>query len=154
MVTVVEEVGCRRCFDSVALDQRSLRNPLQDLEQLLAGCGNYAMLLQAPRDRQLHRGLTLDDASERHILARVVKTVGIVSQVVDDVEHQCVVGLLTRVEGSELPFQKVEQSGEVDVVGMPRGDWLGHEGLPRRPYVSTRGERSFDPDQAAIGWRL
>ena len=133
MVAVVHEVGCGRRLYRGARDQRSLDHALQEPEELLAGFGNHAMLLQAPGDRQLHRGVALDEAGERHILARMVKAVRVVSQVVDDVEHQGVVRLLPRVEGDQLPFQQVEKSGEIDVVGMPGGDRFGHVKTPATP---------------------
>ncbi len=51
---------------------------------------------------------------------------------------QIIVRMLSAVENGYLCSQKVEKSGEVDMLGLPYGQWLGHGVLLREWFWATR----------------
>ena len=110
-----------------ARDHAAFLRLIESREKFLPCSGNHAMLLQQPVYRQSHARGSLDQASERHILPGMVKAVGKIPQIVEDLAHQPVICALTLVEGSHLLLQNVEQSTETDMLGMPYGDWVSHK---------------------------
>ena len=155
MVAVINQVRRRSGFHGLALDDRVLQYVLEVVEQRLSHCGQHAMLVEEHQDRGTQLGRALDEARERRVLARVMKTVGVVVEVVHDVAHQFIVGVAAFVEFGHLLLEKIEQAREAHVFCMPNSDRVGHDGppwnkahgAPDRFYCRPAGGPGLDQDQ-------
>jgi hypothetical protein len=68
----------------------------------------------------------------------MVNAIAKVPQVIEDRTHQIVIWPLAPVKSNHLLFQKVEESSEIDVVGMPYGKWVGHGALQANGSSTNR----------------
>jgi hypothetical protein len=76
------------------------------------------------------------------VFARVVILVGVVAQVVDDVEHQLVAGFVAGMKAIDLLFEHREQPAEGGVFVVPGLEQVGHGVVPVQPI----GSSSISPD--------
>ena len=94
------------------------------MEQRFTGGREHPVLLEKPVEEHLHAGIARGEPSEGFVLTRVVKTVGYVLEVMDNLSHEGVVGGAPGLESLELSVKKPEQSREMDVLGVPRRDGI------------------------------
>jgi len=66
------------------------------------------------------------DARERQVLLRMMDDIGVLRHVEHDVEHELVVRRQCVVKELELGLEAVEKLAEVDVLGVPLGETVGH----------------------------
>ena len=71
-------------------------------------------------------GIPFAQAREHQIFLGMMKLIRVMPQVIDDVPHQVIVRLLTRVERGDLLLQKVEQPCEIEVLSAPNSDQISH----------------------------
>jgi len=100
----------------------------QDFDRPLAGFGNVAALeIAIPEGAASGARQAAGSTPEgKALLARVVEAVGVAPQIVDDVEHQLVVGPLAGVKQRELLLEHVEQPRELRMLRMPERDRVAH----------------------------
>ena len=126
MVAVIHEVGGGGHLDLGARNDRAVDNRLQQLAERFPGMRNDAMFLLEPFEHQRQIGAMLRQVHERDVFPRVVDLVRVIPQVGDDVQHQLVVGLLTRVKDVDLLVQQGEKAAKIPVFRVPRGDRVCH----------------------------
>ena len=91
------------------------------------------MLLKQTVDRQAQPGVVPHHALERRVFAWMVKAVGLLFEVRNDVEHEAEQGAAVGLELRQLLFQDLEESGEPGMLGMPQCDQIGHVEPSRKP---------------------
>ncbi len=90
-------------------------------------------------DRELQAGAALDQQSEGHVCARVMKAVGKMMQVKRPRRALIRSAVTAGVECNNLRLQIIEKPGEAPVVTVPGDDRTNHNVIPPESSRATRG---------------